>query len=176
MGAKFRQKPFNFLLCLFPAQALHGIPGSLFILADIVRSPPRHSTVAGADGQAVNLVHIKIPAIHATSIRHGRMIPQQGLQITIANRYQTGRTGNNGLASSFVLHSIIPPKVKIFSFSAGTIIEYYNWQGIAIGKLYKLYTIVLYNFSYLIIYNTVHNTKANILKLSIYGNIAILSP
>lgn len=105
LSAKFGQKSLNFCLCLSPVQTLHHIPCGLLIFADIMGSRPGHPPVSGADGESVNLVHVKIPAVHAGGVGNRGMIAQKRLQVAISHGYQTGRTSNNGLSSSFNFHN-----------------------------------------------------------------------
>ena len=106
LGDKLIKQVFNVCTTFFIVAGVfvHDSAGLAFILANVVCTPPRHSPVAGADRQPVNLLNVEIPTVYAGGVCNGGMVAEQGLQITIAGANKFSRPVDNSLASSLKFH------------------------------------------------------------------------
>lgn len=73
-----------------------------------MRGSSGHSPVSGADGQAVHLIYIKIPAVHAGRVSDGGVVAQKGLQVTISNANEVFRAVYNGFPGGLDFHLCFP--------------------------------------------------------------------
>lgn len=132
LGAKLAQQVFHLLVfvCPIPARLVKYRAGAALVLADIVCSSAGHPPVPGADGEAVNLVYIKIPAVHAGGVSDGGMVAQKGFQVAISNANEVfgavynGFPGGPGFHFNFLLAAFA--FMPNYSFAACLVSSYWG--------------------------------------------------